>query len=153
MYDFKQRDDGLGYLLELAMDKIACEAGFVLLTRGDQLRFAVGRGAKAAEVLKAGIPIPVGTGITGFCAQELVCLAVSDVEKDRRFFRRISRAVGYETRSILCSPVVKAGRVYGTIELKNKKGGAFDGADLAVLAYLAHQAANLLELREAFEPL
>lgn len=153
LHDMKGRDEGLAYLLDLAAEKVPCEAAFALLSRGDALRFAAGRGLKAAEVLKADIPIPVGTGIVGFCAQEVVCLAVSDVEKDPRFFRRISRAVGYETKSILCSPIVRSGRVFGAMELKNRKGGPFGEADLAVLAYLSHQAAIFLEAREAAQPL
>lgn len=153
LHDLGGREEGLAFLLDLATETIPCEAAFALLARGDELRFAVGKGAKSAEVLKADIPIPVGTGITGFCAQEVVCLAVSDVEKDPRFFRRISRAVGYETRSILCSPIVRVGRVYGALELKNRKGGSFSEADLAVLAYLSHQAATFLEAKEAAQPL
>jgi len=153
LHELKGREEGLSFLLDLASEKIPCEAAFALLSRGDELRFAAGRGVKAAEVLKADIPIPVGTGIVGFCAQEVVCLAVSDVEKDPRFFRRISRAVGYETRSILCSPIVRSGRVFGALELKNRKGGSFAEADLAVLAYLSHQAATFLEAKEAAQPL
>jgi len=153
LHQLKGREEGLGFLLDLAGEKIPCESGFALLSRGDELRFVAGKGLKAAEVLKADIPIPVGTGITGFCAQEVVCLAVSDVEKDPRFFRRISRAVGYETRSILCTPIVRAGRVFGALELKNRKGGSFAEADLAVLAYLSHQAAIFLEAKEAAQPL
>jgi len=153
LHEMKGREEGLSFLLDLAGEKIPCEAAFALLSHGDELRFAVGKGVKAAEVLKADIPIPVGTGIVGFCAQEVVCLAVSDVEKDPRFFRRISRAVGYETRSILCSPIVRSGRVFGALELKNRKGGSFAEADLAVLAYLSHQAATFLEAKEAAQPL
>ena len=60
--------DGLGYLLDLAMEKIPVEAGSVFsseLVSGD-LRFVVVRGPKAQEILEAKIVIPAGTGIVGF---------------------------------------------------------------------------------------
>jgi GAF domain-containing protein len=53
---------------------------------------------------------------------------------------------------MLVCPIVKAGRVFGALQLKNKKSGAFDEGDLAVLSYLAHHAANYLERRELEQP-
>jgi hypothetical protein len=147
-------EEGLGYLLDIAMDKVSCESGFGLVSRGDGFPFVAGRGLKAAETIQAGIPLPAQGSIVGFCAQEVVCLAVTDVEKDPRWFRGVAERVGYPTRSMLVCPIVKEGRVFGALQLKNKKGGAFDEGDLAVLAYLAHHAAGWMErrsLEEEFE--
>ncbi len=147
----RDRKKGLAFLLDLAMEKIDCEAGSVLLARlaGRELEFAVARGPRAEEIAKLGLTVPMGVGIVGFSAQENVCVAVSDAEKDPRFYRVISRAIGYETRSILCAPVARKGRVLGALEVLNKRDGrAFEQADLAVLSYLAHQAAALLERLE-----
>jgi hypothetical protein len=143
----RTRDDGLRFLLDLAMEKIRCESGSVFLARlgsGD-LAFAVARGPKADEILRLGIRVPMGAGIVGFCTQENVCLAVSDAEKDARFYRRVSEAVGYATRSLLCAPISSGGRVHGALELVNKSGGrAFDPSDVAILSYLAHEAGSFL---------
>jgi GAF domain-containing protein len=146
--------DGLGYLLDLAMEKVHCEAGSVFLAANEgQLTFAVARGPKAADILKLAPKIPMGAGVVGFCVQEAVAVAVSDAEKDPRFHKAISEAVRYPTRSILCAPLTQAGRVFGAIELMNKQEGAFDEGDLAVLSYLAHQAAAFLAAKEAEQPL
>jgi GAF domain-containing protein len=84
-------------------------------------------------------------GIVGFCAQENVCVAVSEVEKDPRFYRAVADATGYQTRSLLCAPMARHGQVVGCLEVLNKKGGKpFDQKDLAVLSYLAAQAAAFL---------
>jgi len=140
---------GLGYLLDLAIEKTACEAGSVFLARLRELEFAVARGPRAAELLRLGLKVPVGVGIVGFCAQENVCVAVSDAEKDSRFYRAVSEAIGYETRSLLCAPIARGGRVRGALEVLNKRDGRpFEEQDQAVLAYLAHQAAELLERME-----
>ncbi|HEY6004408.1 MAG TPA: GAF domain-containing protein, partial [Anaeromyxobacter sp.] len=141
------RKTGLGFLLDLAMEKIDCEAGSVFLSRlgGGDLEFAVARGPRAQEILKLGLTVPMGVGIVGFCAQENVGVAVSDAEKDPRFHRAVSQAIGYETRSLLCAPIAKRGRVLGALEVVNKRGGRpFEKGDLAVLSYLAHQAAELV---------
>jgi len=143
----RDRKAGLGFLLDLAMEKLQCESGTVFLSAlaDDDLEFAVVRGPRATELSTAKMTVPVGVGIVGFCAQENVCLAVSDAQKDKRFHRAISDAIGYETRSLLCAPVAREGRVLGAIEVMNKAGGAvFGEGDLAVLAYLAAQAAEFL---------
>jgi hypothetical protein len=141
------RASGLGFLLDLAVEKADCEAGSVFLSRlgGRELEFAVVRGPRSQEILRLGLSVPAGRGIAGFCVREDVAVAVSDAEKDPRFHRAVSEAIGYETRSLLCAPIGKAGRVLGALEVLNKRGGRpFDAVDLAVVSYVAHQAAELL---------
>jgi hypothetical protein len=146
------RDDGLGYLVDLAMEKVRCEAGSALLASADGiLTFAAARGPKAADLLRLAPRIPMGVGVVGFCAQESVALAVSDAEQDARHHRAVSEAVKHPARSLVCAPMARGGRVFGALELVNKVGGGFDEADLAVLSYLAHQAAEFLAAREAVE--
>jgi GAF domain len=145
------RKSALGFLLDLAMEKIDCEAGSVFLSSGTgDLEFAVVRGPRAEEIRKLGLTVPMGTGIVGFCARENVSLAVSDAGKDPRFHGAVSQAIGYETRSLLCTPISKRGRVLGALEVVNKRGGLpFEKGDLAVLSYLAHQAAELVSRGES----
>jgi GAF domain len=145
------RDAGLGFLLDLAMEAIDCEAGSVFLVRlgGRDLEFAVARGPRAEEIRRLGLTVPMGVGIAGFCARENVCVAVSDAERDPRFHRAVSQAIGYESRSLLCAPIARRGAVLGALELVNKRGGRpFEKGDLAVLSYLAHQAAELVARAE-----
>jgi GAF domain len=141
------RKAGLGFALDTAMRIIGCEAGSVFtadLGRKD-LSFEVVRGPSAATLISLGMRVPIGVGIVGFCAQEDVCVAVSDVEKDSRFYRAVSEATGYQTRSLLCAPMARHGQVVGCLEVLNKKGGKpFDQKDLAVLSYLAAQASAFL---------
>jgi hypothetical protein len=141
------RKAGLGFALDTAMRIIGCEAGTVFtadLGRKD-LSFEVVRGPSADRLMALGMKIPIGVGVVGFCAQEDVCLAVSDVEKDSRFYRAVSEATGYQTRSLLCAPMSRHGQVVGCLEVVNKQGGKpFDQKDLAVLSYLAAQSAAFL---------
>jgi hypothetical protein len=143
----KSVEDAMNFILELALEKIPCESGSVLRAdggRGD-LTFLTARGPKANEVMKAKLVIPAGTGIAGFCASEGVSLALSDVKKDERFYSAISEKVKYDTKSMLCAPMMTAGRSFGCVQLINRRDAPqFNEAEVGVLAYLSHQAALFL---------
>jgi hypothetical protein len=142
--------DAMQFVLELAMEKVPCEAGSVLqadLSSGD-LTFITATGPKSKELLKSKVVIPAGTGIAGFCAFEGVSVAVSDVQKDPRFYAAIGEKIDYETKSMLCAPMMTHGRSFGCLQLINRKGGPqFAEHEVGVLAYLAHQAALYLNTR------
>lgn len=144
----KPREEALYLLLDLAMEKIPCDSGSVYvadLNRRD-LAFAAVRGPKAKELLALGLRVPMGKGFVGFCAQEGVAVAISDAQRDDRFFKEISQRIGYETKSMLTSPILAGGQSLGAIQLINKQGSnAFTQGELSVLHYLAHQAALYLE--------
>jgi hypothetical protein len=145
--DKKSREDAMQFILDLAMEKVPCEAGSVLyadLATGD-LTFAVARGPKAAELLRSKIVVPAGEGLAGFCSSEGVSVAVSDAEKDPRFYAEVGEKLGYATRSLLCAPMMTHGHSFGCVQLINRKGGPqFLEHEVGVLAYLAHQGALYL---------
>jgi hypothetical protein len=145
--DRKEIADAMQFVLELAIEKVPCEAGSVLradLATGD-LSFVSATGPRAQELLKSKIVIPAGTGIAGFCAFEGVSVAVSDVQKDPRFYSAIGEKIDFETKSLLCAPMMTHGRSFGCLQLINRKGSPqFAEHEVGVLAYLAHQAALYL---------
>ncbi|MCK5690077.1 GAF domain-containing protein, partial [Myxococcota bacterium] len=145
LYDYGDLREAAGFILDLAMKTIPSDSGAVFISdiNNQDLYFAAARGPKSDEIM--GFRVPMGVGIAGFSAQEGVSLAVSDVHKDPRFYARISQALGYETKSLLCSPAQKEGRVFGAIELINKsKGSAFSANEVNILNYLAHEFADYL---------
>lgn len=140
----KDIEEAMEFVLDLVMEKVPCEAGSVLRADGatGDLTFVAARGPKAKEILKANIVVPAGTGIAGFCASEGVSVAVSDVEKDPRFYAEVGARIGYATRSMLCAPMMTHGRSFGCVQVINRKGGPqFLEHEVGVMAYLAHQAA------------
>lgn len=143
----KEIPDAMQFVLDLAMEKVPCEAGSVLradLASGD-LTFISATGPRAKELLKSRIVIPAGTGIAGFCSFEGVSVAVSDVQKDPRFYAAIGEKIDFETKSLLCAPMMTHGRSFGCLQLINRKNGPqFAEHEVGVLAYLAHQAALYL---------
>ncbi|HFD38323.1 MAG TPA: GAF domain-containing protein, partial [Anaerolineae bacterium] len=77
---------------------------------------------------------------------------VPDVQADPRWYTAPDVATGFQTRSILCVPLISRGRPIGVLEIINKKGGAtFDRADQAMLATFALQAAIAVENARLYE--
>ncbi|MGC8928820.1 MAG: GAF domain-containing protein [Myxococcota bacterium] len=134
------REDAANFMLDLAMKKIGAEAGSVLYAdlSETELSFIAVRGPKSEEIKK--FKVPIGKGIVGFCVDLGVSLAISDVYKDKRWFDKISKAIGFPTKSILCAPIQYEGQTIGAIELINKRGdGTFSADDLNILNYIAHE--------------
>ncbi len=143
-------ETALYFILDLALEKVPADAGSVLRAdagTGD-LRFLAARGPKAKQLLTSKITIPAGTGFAGFCSAEGVSVAINDVEKDPRYYAAISEKVDYETKSLLCAPMMTHGRSFGCLQLINRKGsGSFLEHEVGILSYLAHQAALYLNDR------
>jgi hypothetical protein len=146
LYDQPNLEAAANFVLDLAMRSVAADAGSVFISdiNAMDLYFAAARGPKGNEVMK--FRVPMGQGIVGFCAQEGVSLAISEVQRDPRFCANISKSIGYETRSILCAPAQAQGRVFGAIELLNKThGSSFTAGEVNVLNFLAHEFAEYLK--------
>ena len=141
------------FALDMLMDKIPSEAGSVLFADINQndLYFASARGPKAEEVMD--FRVPMGTGLVGFCAKEGVALAIGDVARDPRFYKRIGESIGFETRSVVCAPVESDGRCYGAVELINRHGSEFFSVgEMSVVSYVANRLADFINqvvMREA----
>lgn len=137
------REDVANFMLDLAMKKIGVEAGSVLYAdlSETELSFIAVRGPRSEELKK--FKVPIGKGIVGFCVDLGVSLAISDVSKDKRWFDKISKSIGFPTKSILCAPIQYEGQTIGAIELINKKGeSSFSVDDLNILNYIAHETAE-----------
>lgn len=140
-------EEAMDFVLELAMEKVPCESGSVFRADGatGDLTFITARGPRAKQVIASNIVIPSGTGIAGFCSAEGVSVAVNDVQKDPRFYSGVGEKVDYETKSLLCAPMMTHGRSFGCMQLINRKNSPqFQEHEVGVLAYLAHQGALYL---------
>ena len=68
-------------------------------------------------------------------------LRVADTKSDERFNADVDTVTGYETRSVLCVPLLIKKEVIGVIELLNKKEGFYSEKDKELITYLSDQAA------------
>jgi signal transduction histidine kinase len=70
---------------------------------------------------------------------------VSDVARDRRWFKGVDQVSGYQTRSLLCVPLRVKGQVIGALEVLNKRDGPFTDDDLRLVSSLGDLAAQAIE--------
>ncbi|MFW6368154.1 MAG: sigma 54-interacting transcriptional regulator [Spirochaetota bacterium] len=128
------------------------EASSLLLVNPEnqKLYFEVAIGSKADDIAR--FSLNKGEGIAGWVFENNRSLSVNDVEEDPRFFADISRAVGFETRSILAVPMRVKETVVGVIEILNKRGGRpFTDVDLWWLETFANQAALALQNARSYQ--
>jgi phosphoserine phosphatase len=91
------------------------------------------------------VRLPVGSGLVGACASNRHLLNVPDCYADPRFDPGVDRRSGFHTRCCLALPLVDhEGDLVGVMQLLNKAGGVFTGADEALAEALAAQCAVAL---------
>ena len=136
-------------VIELIMEKIQqlipSEAWSMLMVDEEkqELAFELALGAKGKEV--SAFRIKMGEGIAGWVAQTGKPTIVNDTQKDPRFAPRFDTKTQFNTRSILCAPLISRGRTIGVVEIINKLGGRFTQSDLEVLLTLVEPCAIAIE--------
>jgi diguanylate cyclase (GGDEF)-like protein len=109
-----------------------------------ELTFELALGEKAKDV--SGFRVKIGEGVAGWVAQTGKPTIVNDTSKDPRFTGRFDNETNFETRSILCAPLISRGRTIGVVEIINRLGTLrFTQADLEILLTLVEPCAIAIE--------
>ena len=109
-----------------------------------ELVFSVPTGPKSDKLTD--IRIPPGKGIAGWVAVNEQYLLIPDVSKDPRFYGRVDKMSGYETKSILCVPLRTKSKLIGVLEVINKTDDtSFTEEDAMLLNFFASQVAVAIE--------
>ena len=136
-------------VIELIMAKIQqlipSEAWSMLMVDEEkqELTFELALGEKGRDV--SSFRVKMGEGIAGWVAQTGKPTIVNDTSRDPRFARRFDSQTQFQTRSILCAPLISRGRTIGVVQVINKRGGKFTQADLEVLLTLVEPCAIAIE--------
>lgn len=141
--------DNLQAVLDLCLEAIPAEAGSVLLhdAANQELYFSVASGPVARGIKD--FRIPSDQGIAGACFTTKEIISVSDVDRDPRFHKAMSRALGFKTTSLLAVPIVHRGDARGVIEVLNRKDGDhFTAEEIESLKLLARVAGSMLSIFE-----
>jgi signal transduction histidine kinase len=110
----------------------------------DELVFSVPTGPRADKLTD--IRIPSGEGIAGWVAKHGEPVLVPDIKEDPRFYSKVDKMSGFETKSILCVPLKAKTKLIGVLEVMNKiDGTSFAEEDALVLTIFAYQAAMAIE--------
>jgi len=138
-----------GKVVELVMEKIRelipSEAWSLLMVDEEkqELVFEAAQGARGPEV--SSYRIRIGEGVAGWVAKTGKPAIVNDTARDRRFAPELDSRSRFDSRSILCAPLVSRGRTIGVLELINKLGGRFTRSDLDLMLTLVEPCAIALE--------
>lgn len=139
-------------LLEIIQKTLNVESISILLVDEDRekLYFAAALGPKSDEVKK--YKLNLGEGIAGWVFDQNEPVAISDVNRDARFKKDITEAIGYEVRSLLCVPLKVKGRVEGVIEVLNKQDSdVFFSDDIDLLTAIANFSGVIIENNRLLE--
>ena len=116
----------------------------------NELTFNVATGEKGAALRE--IRLPVGKGIAGWVAEHKEPLLVPDAYADPRFNREADKMSGFQTRSILCVPLMIQERILGVVQVLNPRGReSFAEGDRRVFTSFADQAAIAVENTRLYE--
>lgn len=138
--------DLLTLIMESANEVVGGEASSLMLydERTKELVFSVPTGPKKEEVTE--VRMAADKGVCGWVFTNNAPLLIPDAKQDARFFQDLDKSSGFETRSIICVPLLLKGRVEGVLEVLNKKdGSSFGEPDLYLLKTFANHAGVALE--------
>ena len=114
----------------------------IYLVEGDELVLGPFRGKPSPHTR-----IPLGRGICGAAASSKRTIVVDDVNADARYL-----ACSLETKSEIVVPIMRAGRVFGEIDIDSDQGAAFGAEDKTLLEAVAERLATALAGPNVAEP-
>jgi sigma-B regulation protein RsbU (phosphoserine phosphatase) len=131
--------------VEAATRLVDAERASLLLIegRGNRLYFEVALGEDPHQLNR--VRLLPGQGIAGSVVQTCSAEIINDVASDERYRRDFDARTGFETKSMICAPLTCKDAPLGVLEVINKRSGAFDEDDLAVVTALANQIAIAIE--------
>ena len=92
-------------------------------------------------------------GLVGECLRSGQPLLSNTAASDPRFYAALDGVTGFDTRSVLCAPLVARGQTLGALEVMNKRGGLFTAHDQELLASMAASVANAIYNARLFHQL
>ena len=110
----------------------------------DKLYFQVAQGEMGTLVKQ--FSVDMGSGIAGWVAKYQQPLVIEDCYKDPRFNPSYDKKTGFRTKSMICVPMMRDGKLIGTMQVINKKDeSVFTNRELKVFTSLAAQAAIAIQ--------
>jgi len=123
-----------------------------LLNEESQMLSVLTNVGTAVEELEK-LELSINQGIVGEVVKTGKPIYTNDVANDEHHYHEADEKTGFETRSLLCVPLIFRGQVVGAMQLLNKKDGDFGEIDLerarAIAAAIAIAVSNALLFDEA----
>jgi signal transduction protein with GAF and PtsI domain len=143
--------DSIRDLLKLSAAAMNSEEASVIVRDGEDLRFMIVIG-KVADKL-TGMKFPSGKGIAGFVFSSGQPMAVADVGQEASFYAEVDEKTGYNTQTLLATPLRFGGEVIGVLEYVNRIGeppyAAFTSDEMDRAALYAEAISSLVDAYES----
>jgi sigma-B regulation protein RsbU (phosphoserine phosphatase) len=129
-------DETLSFAVEKITDYMDAQAASVFLYNSKNKKL-VCRASYGPVDIK-GIDVDVNNSIVGVALNSGKCQLVRDAKQDNNYNCQVDKLTGFETKSILCTPLIAAGENIGVLQVLNKEDGIFfDNRDRDILRLLA----------------
>ena len=136
-------------IIDEVVSELGAERGSLFLndTSTNELYSRVAQGELTREIRFLNT-----SGIAGYVFHSKKGEIIHDVTSDQRFNKSIDEQTGFETRSIICMPIlsVQSG-VIGVVQVLNKKKGRFTKSDLEMVHAITEQASAALQNAQGLE--
>jgi phosphoserine phosphatase RsbU/P len=144
IHDYKEL---LTSLLGITKEVMNCEAGSLMLYHSatNDLTWHVALGDKVDKLREMG-RLKMGQGVAGWVAENRKSALVADTSKDERFFRGADTKTGFQTRSIVCVPLLVQDKLVGVLQALNPSHKKFfEETDLEIFEAYGAMAATAIE--------
>lgn len=99
------------------------------------------------------VKVPLGQGFVGHVAQTGKWIYTNDAHAHPVFYSEVDELTGFNTRSLLCVPLLFGGRIIGAMQLLNKVNDTFDDQDveqaMTIASAIAIAVTNALLFKDA----
>jgi len=142
------RDMLLAAIMRKTSEVMNAEGASVILVQESDaedpdLVFHVATGSRARQLER--FRLAWGEGCAGRAAKERRVVVANDLEDGRKHAKRVDKAVGFVTRSLIAVPLTVQDRLIGVLEVVNKRSGSFDDDDVRFSSAIASQVAVAIE--------
>lgn len=138
-------------LLVMSAAAMNSEEASVIVRDGNELKFMVVIG-KVADQL-TGLKFPADKGIAGFVYSSGQPMAVADVGQEASFYKEVDQQTGYNTQTLLATPLHFRGETIGVLEYVNRIGeppyASFTAEEMDKAALYAEAIASLVDAYES----
>lgn len=136
----------LEQVIRMTQQTLEVDAASILLFRDNnqELYFEAASGPVSKSLRQ--VRLSTQYGIAGQVARTGKPLIVNDVVRSENFHKIIDETTGFQTRSLLCAPLITNKKMLGVLEVLNKlDGSTFEEPDLVAAVAVANTAALTIE--------
>lgn len=146
-------DDILQRVLQQVHQALEVEAVSLALLTPDRktLEIKEATGPVANEV--RGWKLKIGEGVAGQVARTGKTIIIPDTSQDARFYARVDKSTGFQTRALACAPIRSRGKIIGVLEALNPLNRQFPHDTRLLLEGIGSLAGAVIEQRELMDNL